>query len=284
MAARRSNGNAIVPIGQGGPKLPANFREKFSKFMNQQSASTPVSGGIPTVRTDNGLFIFPGSSQGEESFDGVVLCALRANSYWSEGYTPGDSSPPVCTAVAKLGESENAMAPGDGVQERQSETCFTCVRNVAPRKKCRNGLHLAVIHASQANDPKAVEKASIVRVRLSSTAIQPFSQVVGWAAEEGIPLFALGLRFTQIQPEGSTYWTTRAEPFGTVSEKVALALSERVEEGAKLIVRAAEPAPLIGGTDEKGGFAPLEGGAADRDSTPAKPRRRTTKKGTRRKL
>jgi hypothetical protein len=260
--------SALVPIGEKSA-LPPALREKFAGFRKQQAASTPGPLGMPTVKAANGAFTFPGANTASETFRAVVLCALRANTFWEGRYVAGSEEPPVCMAMAGLGSHENSMAPTAGCAKPQSETCATCAQNVAPQKACRNGLHLALIHESQLKD---VGKATIGRLRISSTGIAPFAGVVHYLSEQDVPLFGAVLEFRQEQAEGASYYTTFASPVAWTPTGVLEALAERVKEGADELTRAAQPIPQADG----GGGAGL--------APPQLPPRRKVSRKARRKL
>lgn len=253
----KASSTALVPIEQG-RALPASFRERFAAFRQKQADSTPGSMGLPTIRAANGVFTFPGGQAGVKTFEAVVLCGLRANTYFEGRYVPGseDRSPPVCTAMAALGEHENSMAPFEGCAKPQSATCATCARNVAPQKDCRNGIALALLSVDQLANVKA---APIARLRLSATAIGPFGTEVRMLRDDhGAAPFFAAWRFWQEQPEGASYWTTRCAPSQWLPEAAIEAVSERVEEAAAELLRAARPLPqAAGGEGEAGKPGPL---------------------------
>lgn len=281
MAARRKKttkatpkSSALAPIGSG-QGLPQEFRDRFRQFRERQSGSTPATVGMPTIRAGNGLFTSPGANVSEERLQAVCLVALRRNSYWPGRYVPGqDGEPPSCGAIAAWGAHENTMAPDPGFPAVQHAQCTGCPRNVAPQKDCRNGLDLALLPTDCLESEAKVREAGIARLRLSSTAIKPWGDVVKLLDEAGAPVFAGILEFRQEQPEGASYWRTLAAPVDWVPVNVLDALGARAEEAAKALVDAAAPVPQV----DPGGDAP--------SSAPVKapPRRRKKKTAGKRKL
>lgn len=281
MARRKTSAStALTPFDAAGSRALAQFAG-YEKQIAKQKASVPAGGGVPTISGNGGVFTFPGGARAE-TFQAVVLCALRANAYWAGEYKPGSNEPPDCAAIAQLGEHENTMVPIDGY-DKQAESCAQCPHNVRPQKACRNGLRLALVPDDALTDVKAAQDASLAMLRVSSTGIAPFGEITDLVAEKGLPLFAVVMEFANLRlNEEGTYYTTVARPRQVVSEEVARILGERVEEAERFLVRAAQPVPKVGDAKDDGGPAPrrrvVAGGAK---TTPAKGRRKSVRKKTR---
>lgn len=239
MAKKSKTMSALVPITQG--SLPDFGYAKYADHMAKQRASTPLTVGMPRIKSGQGLFLLPGSQVGSKTFDAVVLCALRANRWNSTAYDPKNPSPPDCVAMARLGQNENEMAPNQEWPKVQSDTCLTCRHNVrGGQKACRNGIDLALVAA---NDEETIDwKTAIVAVHtISSTGIQPWGKVVGFLEEKKIPLFAAVMRFQSLQLDGKSYYTTVATPVATVQPEAADVIFARVSEAERDLLASAEP-------------------------------------------
>lgn len=229
---------ALVPIGEG--SLPDYLRNLPRDERQRKSVG---GGGVPSVKISSGLFLLPGTTeQGIEEFDSVALVALRRNNWWEGRYNADSASPPECGAIARLGEHENSMVPDPAYPNVQAESCRVCKQNVSP-KACRNGLWIAMIHGDQCREERSAREASLVLLRISSTAIAPFGRTIRYLDEQGAPLHAALLRWQlrQQQGPGGIYYTAFATPTAWLPQQVAVALGSRVEEAEKFLLGAATP-------------------------------------------
>jgi hypothetical protein len=261
MAKRKAaTSSALVPISEG--SLP-DFGSKYGEQMALQRTSTPLTAGMPRIRSGQGMFLMPGAQHGVETFDAVALCALRVNRYHEGKYDPKNPTPPVCVAIARLGQHENAMAPDPGWPQVQSDSCLTCKRNVrGGQKECRNGIDVALVSADGGEIDWA--KTAIWSHSISSTGIQPFGKMLGFLGEKKAPLFAAVLRFSSRQLDGKSYYTTVATPVAWLPSPAVDALGERVKEAESALLANAEPfvAAEAGEAETAGAKPPMRKAAA----------------------
>lgn len=152
-----------------------------------QEAAQEVANAIskPTGRkitVKNKQFVLPDGSVLGDTIDVIVLDFISMNRYYTEVFNPNDPRPPVCFA---MGKDLHALAPHEEAPEKQSEICRTCPMNQwesDPRggkgKACKNTRELAVILASDADDPEAL----IYTISVSPTSIKSFDAMVAYVA------------------------------------------------------------------------------------------------------
>jgi len=262
--AKKTTTSALVPISEG--SLP-DFGSKYGEQMALQRASTPLTSGMPRIRSGQGMFLMPGAQHGVETFDAVALCALRVNRYHEGKYDPKNPTPPVCVAIARLGQHENAMAPDKGWPKVQSDTCLTCRRNVrGGQKECRNGIDVAIISAL-GNGETDWAKTAIWSHSISSTGIQPFGKMLGFLGEKKAPLFAAVLRFSSRQLDGKSYYTTVATPTAWLPAAVIGVLAERVKEAEAALLANAEPFVAVEANGDEGAKPPMRKAQAGKSKT-----------------
>lgn len=152
-----------------------------------QEAAQSVANAIskPTGRkitVKNKQFVLPDGTVLGSTIDVVVIDFISMNRYYTEVFNPNDPKPPVCFA---MGKDLSAMAPHEEAPEKQSDICRTCPMNQwesDPRggkgKACKNTRELAVILASDADDPEAL----IYTMSVSPTSIKSFDSMVAYVA------------------------------------------------------------------------------------------------------
>lgn len=153
-----------------------------------EEAANAISTAIskPTgkkISVKNKQFVLPDGTVLGNSMDIVVLDFISMNRFYLEVFNPNNPRPPACFA---MGKDLQAMAPHDESPEKQTEgTCARCPMNQwesdpqgGKGKACKNTRELAVVLASDIDDPEA----EIYSMSVSPTGIRSFDAMVAYVA------------------------------------------------------------------------------------------------------
>jgi len=120
----------------------------------------------------------------------VITAAMFENVYYTEKFSADKISAPTCYAFA-IGTDEN-MAPHRLAHAPQHGDCANCPQNKwgsdpggGKGKACKNMRRLAVIPASNADDPETVKKATTGFIRVPVTSTKEWAAYVRTLAQAG---------------------------------------------------------------------------------------------------
>ena len=129
-------------------KALAAYKEQIAKKLANVS-STLTTGGNNQIKCKNKTFTLPDGTSSQEPISVVVVAYTNSNAYFSTPYNVNNPTPPDCSAK---GEVIKSMAPGDDVEDKQSDDCDTCAFSQFKTavgggngKRCTQSVILAVV-------------------------------------------------------------------------------------------------------------------------------------------
>lgn len=183
----------------------------------QQAASEKVYEGFKRIVIKGGQMTVDDSPVAGNTLDVVILGAVHLNEWYAGAYTPGTPTVPGCYAYGDntlpAEELEEAMAPLDAVDDKQSESCSTCALNVmgsadvGKGKACKNIRRLVLMTED------SLESADTIKDAEERTLSVPVMSVKGWskylkdvlAADLGRPYYGV-VTTVKVIPDAKAQW------------------------------------------------------------------------------
>lgn len=121
-----------LPTSHGGPQLPADpsqLNDYYKQYAEAYAETERRAGSSITLR--NGIMSVGDQAIPGNQFAGIVLDAVRLNTYYASNFNPNSIEPPICYAI---GRNDMEMAPHPDMAKSpyfqpQSPRCSGCPHN-----------------------------------------------------------------------------------------------------------------------------------------------------------
>jgi hypothetical protein len=170
----------------------------------------------------------------------VVIHSVFENQWYKNKYDPNNPSPPHCFA---LSEQDEDLKPHPDSAEPQAATCAECPKNEwksdpdgGKGKACKNVRRLAMIAASDIDEPDHIKKTDVALAKLPVTSVKNWSSYANQIANVlKVPPLAV-ITEMSVEPDAKTQF------------QVNFQLIDKITDGAiiqALLAKREDTTPLI---------------------------------------
>lgn len=177
-----------------------NWEDKLKA--EAQAVAQTMRPPVGRISNAGGAMMYEGTPIPNGTIDVVILSAIRKNAYYSGEYEAGNPVPPDCFALSVDGRD---MRPHESVPQPQNFSCAGCPMDAwgsSPKggkgKACKEYWEIAMLPASNINDPAAISKSEIALMGLPVTSgkyFEDYCKLV--AAAHNLPYWAVVTRISR---------------------------------------------------------------------------------------
>jgi hypothetical protein len=154
-----------------------NYEEELKKLAIATAEAEKPGGNWVSFK--GGVLTIGGTPMKNNKVEMIVLHSVFENQLYKDRYDPNNPQPPICYALA---EKDDDLKPHPEAVSPQATSCSECPNNQwgsdpagGKGKACKNVRRLAIISATDAKTPEAVNKAEVAIAKL------PVTSVKNWA-------------------------------------------------------------------------------------------------------
>ena len=225
-------------VKKGGTTALASWDAELAKFAEEAAAVEQVPSGN-FISFKGGVLTVAGSPIKGNEADILVLDSVYENKMYEGKYDPENPQPPVCYAFSR---TEEGLKPHDSVKSPKHETCAGCPFNEwgsaeqGKGKGCKNIRRLALISASNLENPDAVKNGEMFFAEVPVTSVKGWAGYVkGLAAALKRPPFGVITKLSVVPDTKSQFKVVFSDP-RLIGAALGGAVMARVAEAKNAIV------------------------------------------------
>lgn len=240
------------------------YKDKWQAMAARDSERLKASSGGKTIGTAGGILKLDDVEIPGNALCAVILDAAYVNSFYVNGWSPGDSVAPQCFAMSHE-QSELAPHPsmeGEDYFEPQHDKCQGCPQNefgtarVGKGKACGNRIRLALVDAGWFEKVKGTRNEwsaeiiedeghyktkELVYLNVPPTSIKAYQKYVKKCADDyGRPTSGLITRI-DIEPMGTGGFGLAFETLEQFPDEYFPTLNARYEEAREAVIKPYTP-------------------------------------------
>jgi hypothetical protein len=172
--------------------MPGSWKDRMKAVAVKTAEAEKPNGGFISFKS--GRLSIADQVMPGDKIECVVVDYLFHNKYFDTPYNANKPTPPACYA---FGREETELAPADGAEDPQAESCAGCPNNEwgsagggSKGKACGNSRRLWILPADVLNSPDKAARTDFLQCDLPATSIKNFSKFANDCAHSGLPPFA----------------------------------------------------------------------------------------------
>ena len=233
----------LAPLNANLPAVKGKLFEELAGHAVEAAKTEAPELSIISFRA--GALSIDGNPVPGSTMECLVLAAVFENSYYPDAFDPDDPKSPSCYALSVSGA---AMAPHEGAEDPQNETCVGCKQaewgsaaGKSRGKACKEIRRLLIMTAADLASPEAVRAAGLGIAKVPVTSVKNWKTYVNGVAAYKRPYFSTTCKLV-CQPNPNTVLQVTFEPVSAVTdEEVMKAIMERRAQALNLIMQPYAP-------------------------------------------
>ena len=214
------------------------WNEELAKFA--AAAADVERPSVSTISFRNGVMKYMETVIPGNTLNVVVLAAVFENAYYEGRFDPNNPQSPVCFG---LSETEDEMEPHENAQKQQNDSCAGCPKlewgsagEGRKGKACKQIRRLAVLSATDLDDPGKVAKAELAVCKLPVTSVKNWSNYVNsLATTVKRPPFAM-ITTIKVEPDPKNQFKVKFSPATALNEEIGRAVYLRRQEALNILL------------------------------------------------